>query len=352
MAELTTPRVPYVPPAARRRYQWDEDVGMKCEIRQYEVVTNAQGERVVLKAGSSRAGLGKRPRDQWSHSAALVLTKDLNDRDVPCSHLEIQSPYLKEALKECVPEFEQFDIHNKSIILENECRCLFHYRQELISYHERCASNKQHDEAEHVQFLLDYMFTTLRSEIRHYNHFMENPILQPGLDFFNLWMVFIPGQLVYVPQTCPTHFLQRDCVFRLKSMTRCPCTRTWCGQYPWTLVMYAIAYDGTDFGHDSVVMRICSYEGVRALQELNVMPLQYHQDHEKLKTKLIARGKRYVGLKGQHYKESHGTAELLSDTRDLTLMGEDDYFPLRSTHVCDYFKTSLLSLTQPRAHEY
>lgn len=326
---------PYIPPTPFLNNQSDtEDIGTKCEIRQFELVTNSQGEKVLLKAGSSRAGFSKRPRDQWSHSAAIVLTKDLNDRDVPCSQLKIQSPYLKAALKECVPQFEKFDIQNKSIVLENDPRCLFHHRHGLMNYHKRCASNNQSKEADHVQFLLDYMFTTFRSEIRHYNYFMENPILQPGLDFFNLWMAFVPGELVYVPKTCPTHYLERDCVFRLKSMTRCSCTRTWCADYSWNLVMYAIVYDGTDFGYDSIIMRIRAYEGVRALQDLNVMPLKYHQDHERIKMTLIARGKKYIALEGQHYKESNGIAELLSDTRDLTSMGEDDFFPLRSTHVC------------------
>lgn len=73
---------------------------MKSEIRQHELVTNAQGKKVLLKAGSSRAGLGKQPRDYWSNSAELVLTNDPNDRDVPFSRLEIQSPYLNAALKD------------------------------------------------------------------------------------------------------------------------------------------------------------------------------------------------------------------------------------------------------------
>jgi len=329
------PIQPYLPPVAvlQNRFQ-DQEIGVKCEIRHYELIKNAQGEKVLLKAGSSRAGLGVRPRDDWSHSSALVLTKDFNDPDIPCSQLEIQSPYLKKALKKCVPEFEKFDTHSKSIVLKDEPRCVFHYRQEFIDYHERCVNNDQHTEAEQVRFLLDYMFNTLQSEVRHYNYFMENPILLPGLDFLNLWMAFVPGQLVYVPTSCAVHHKKRDCVFRLKSMTRCPCPHVWCSRYPWLLVMYSIVYDGTNFGYDDVAITISGYEGVRALQDLNVMPLEYHQRHEEIKTKLTARGKKYVSLNGQHYKESNGIAELLSDTRDLTALGEDDVFPLHSTHVC------------------
>lgn len=328
---------PYLPPpiALLSNQSDTEDIGTKCEIRQYERVTNEKGEELLLKAGSSRADLGKRSRDQWSHSAALVLIKSLNRRGVPRTQLDIQSPYLKAALKECVPQYEKFDIQNTSIILEDEPRCLFYYRQELMNYHARCASNSQHKEAEHVKFLLDYMFTTLHSEVRHYNLFMESPILQPGLEFFNLWMAFIPGQLIYVSKTWPDDHLVRDSVFRLKSIKRCPCTKAWCDGDPWILLMHGIAYNGTDFGYQSVTMRISSYEGVQALQDLGVMPLKYHRDHEQLKTKLIARGKEYVGLEGQHYKENNGNAQLLSDTRDLTFMEDEDLvLSLGSTHVC------------------
>lgn len=334
---LESPRLdytePYLPPIAGLQDQaQDDSIGLKCEIRHYELVKNAQGEKVLLKAGSSRAGLGARPRDRWSHSSALVLTKDFNDPDIPCSQLEIQSPYLKEALTKCVPEFEKIDTNSKPIVLKNEPRCVFHYRRELISYHKRCASNGQHTEADHVRFLLDYMFNTLHSEVRHYSHFMENPILLPGLDFINLWMAFVPGQLVYVTSRTNDR-LSRNRVFRLKSMTRCPCSRAWCDQYPWELVMHAIVYEGTNFGYDDVYMNIKGYEGVRALQDLDVIPLEYHQRHKDIKTELAERGKKYVSLIGRHYKQSNGVAELLSDTRNLTASGEDDFFPLRSTNV-------------------
>lgn len=327
MEGLLAPIQPYLPPIASLEEQSDVgEIGVTCEIRQYERITNAKGEKVTLRAGTSRrgAGLGASSHDRWSHSSALVLTTDLSNSDCPWSQLEIQSPYIKAAMKECVPGFENFDILNKSIILENEPWCLFHHRQNLIDYHHRCARNNQHAETEHIQFLLDHMFNTLSAEIRHYNNnFVQKPVyLQPGLDFLRLWMAFVPGQFVYVPKSHLVCERTHERVFRLKSMSRCSCIRLWCSSYQWTLVLYSITYDGTDFGYKSNTVHIHPYEGVRAIQDLDVMPLECSPDHEQIKEKLISRGKRYTGLVGPHYKESIGVAELLSDTRDLTFTGE------------------------------
>ena len=255
----------------------------------------------------------------------------MDENDCPRTELEIQSPYIKKALKTCVPFYANIDVEGKSICLQDQPRCVFHYREQLINYHNGCLESGETDAALHVKFILDYMFNTLSPEIRHFTNFAEN-IMHPAIDFLSLWMVFVPGDIVYIEKKCH-HTKARGSLMRLQSMDRCPCPRQWCGKYSWTLVAHAIDYDGHDFGHTERRVKVEPYEGVKAIQDLAVVPLRYHPDGDKIRTGLIERGEKFVQLHGRHYKQCKAVAELLSNRRVNNISGEEDLFPLRSTHV-------------------
>jgi hypothetical protein len=335
--DLSDPIPPYLPPLQFR--QQSDDIGSVCEIRHYERLKNAKGETLLLRAGSSRARSLQTPRDNWSSQSALIQIKEPNpsdDKD-PGITLEIQSSHMKMAMKTCIPQFQSIDVDQKSIVLEGEPRCIFHYRKELVDYHQQCAENNDRDAATHVRFLLDYMFSQLASQVLHFRQYMENPVLQPALDYLNLWMAYTPGDLIYVGKRCgfvgSASLDSTDYLFKLQSMTRCRCPRTWCLDYSWELNGYHIDYDGDDFGHVIRHVGIQPYEGLKALQDLRVIPLKFHPDQAVLKEKFINRGKAFVGLCGEHFKHCKGVARLLKGTRAKTFMGEEDYFDTQLTHV-------------------
>ncbi|KAI3316819.1 P-loop containing nucleoside triphosphate hydrolase protein [Xylariaceae sp. AK1471] len=332
MNDVETPPIePYLPPLNFLQSQPNNKIGTNCELRQYERIKNSKGEKIILRHGSSRPGV-TRLQDEWSAQSALVLIKEIDDKDCLRTELEIQSPYMKAALKSCVPAYEKLDIERKSVILHDEPRCVFHYRQELIDYHLRCINDNDRPAASHVKFLLDHMFNTLNSEIRHFTQYMENPRLQPSLDYFSLWMAFVPGDIIYVKQS-RYHSQIRGRLLRLDGMSRCPCATIWCPRYSWSVQGYMIDYDGTDFGHWRKTISIDPYEGVKALQDLKVMPLRYHPDQETIRAQFIERGEKFIHMQGRHYQQYKGVAHLLSDERLVDFTGEDDYFPLRATHV-------------------
>ncbi len=347
----------YLPPFQSNLLSPDPEVGSRCEIRQYERIKNAKGETVLLKTGTARSALGTQPRDSWSAPAALVVTRHTDDRDCIRTEVEVQSRHIKAALKACVPEFSDFDLDRQAIILKDEPRCVFYYRHNLFRYHDRCVVEGDTDARDHVAFLLNYMFRTLDREVQHFTRFMENPVFQPSTEFLNLWMAFVPGELVYAEAKCG-HQKGRGRIFRLKTIERCPCTRSWCPQYAWLLTGRIINYDGENFGHDAITLKIEHYDGMKALQDLRIVPLRYHPDSENLQRELIARGKRFVQLSGRHYMAYKGTAELMSDDRNSGSTGEEDTFPLRSTYVSHSKERSIqttqlsLSLTAGRRTDH
>ncbi|KAI1127960.1 P-loop containing nucleoside triphosphate hydrolase protein [Nemania abortiva] len=340
MSSFEAPPIePYLPPINFVLSQSSDNTGTLCETRQYERVTNSKGEKIVLRSGAPRPRLTRGIQDEWSAKSALVVIKEIDSSGCPHTELEIQSPYMKAALKSCIPQYASMDIEQKSIILHNEPRCVFHFRQELMNYHHDRMQADDRQAALHVKYLLDYMFNILSSEIRHFTQHMNNPLLQPSLEFSNLWMAFVPGDIIFVKGG--VHHTMREeswghrgHLLRLSEMNRSPSWKqTWPEGGRWEVVGYKIDYDQPDFGHCRDEIHIARYEGTKALQDLEVVPLQYHPNHETIRARFIERGKMFVNFRGRHYQQYKGVARLLSGGSLANMTEEEDTSKSCPIHV-------------------
>jgi hypothetical protein len=302
--------------------------GENCELKRYDALFNARGNRVVLPAGSTRSiNYG----GDFGFSSALTVTKFWSkEKDFEYTELEIKSPHMKAALKAVVPYYKDFRIELKHIVLRDEPECLFHYREELQHYG---MSLQDPEAAKHVLFLLQYMWRELSTELFTFYSTMENPGASATLDFQNLWMAFKPDELLYLRYSTSNRFKQEE-VIQLTSMERCKCDRFNCSRNNWWRVSGTVLnYDGENFGYEERSLIIRRYEGYRPVHELPIFPLRYHPRREDIRTRLVARGKKFCTLQGMHYQQYNGIAELLGDNRNLGCLGENDQFPLRSTLV-------------------
>lgn len=294
--------------------------GSKCELQSFESRYDWKGEKVVLSVGSRKNLDGP---DHVAHESALVLTRFYNrEKDLDRTELQIRSPYLKEAFKEVVPEYKEFNIQTKEIVLRDDLRYFFYYRKELQEY----GRNLENPTAiEHLMFALTYMYRTLEREFQTYYNFVEVPNGIPSIDFGNLWMVFRPGDYVYF-KVCGVEKVMK--ILHMKQNSAFPTASS-----SWTLTGEKIAYDGKNFGYanDSLVIR--SYNGYKPLMESHIKPLKYHPDKDSIIERFVKRGKRFIGLHEVHHCEYNGTAEILADYRNVTENGEEDEFPLQATTV-------------------
>ena len=67
--------------------------------------------------------------------------------------------------------------------------------------------------------------------------------------------------------------------------------------------------DGNAFGARKVEFIIEAFSGFRYFSDLAVFPLKYHPNHPHLIDSLVARGRRFVALKGQHFKAYRDVSE-------------------------------------------
>ena len=94
----------------------------------------------------------------------------------------------------------------------------------------------------------------------------------------------------------------------------------------WLIVCDMVADDGLKFGYTKTLgitskptfitdLEINQFEGVRKIQDLTVYPLEYAPNSARIKSDLIARGKKYVRMVGHTFWETSGPAlrEILID---------------------------------------
>jgi hypothetical protein len=67
-------------------------------------------------------------------------------------------------------------------------------------------------------------------------------------------------------------------------------------------------YDGKVFGEVKTSLAIAEFRGVKKINTLDVFPLQYHEQAEKLKDALTARGRKFISLIGIHHRNYKGIA--------------------------------------------
>jgi hypothetical protein len=173
------------------------------------------------------------------------------------------------------------------------------------------------------------MAKSLQKEIEGYKNMMENAETAPGLESYNLWMAFKPGVLLYCRED------GTDVVYRMRSMRRTTSTLI-SGHIKsyWNIICEKIQSQGMRFGYTDEWNMIGHFDGYRPLSELELYPLEYHPEKDRIWSELVARGKKYTSFTGVHYKFYDGVARLLP--RDLLPEDSDDINEYRS-HSVRYF---------------
>ena len=259
-----------------------EGVGLNCETVRFDSFYNASGERLVLPAGQKY----KDRKDRGSKSALSVTTHWNRDHDFSHTVLDIRSPHMKAALKATVPEYASFNIGTKHISISGGPWCLYHYRQELQKYGQELMG-RDHEAATHVYHLLMYMWETFSLEILTLSIWAENPEEPPALDHKNLWMVYRPGDIVFVRE--------RRLAFLLTKMTL--------DGRNWKLNGHYIDFDGSEYGSRRIDVFINAYDGFKLLRGLAATPFGRlpESEQEAMRKDLVARGRKFIALHGKQY---------------------------------------------------
>ncbi|KAM0230540.1 hypothetical protein ACHAP5_011351 [Fusarium lateritium] len=258
--------------------------GAVCETKRFDSFYNTSGDRVTLPAGQKYTSKTTR-----ANESALTVTNYWDkDQDLERTVLKIQSPFMKEALKAVIPEYANFNIGVKNIAITGEPHCLFYYREELMSYGKRMSQRQDEEAARHIEHLVTHMWEVFAIEILSFNALEWLADFEPALEHKYLWVIFKPGDLVFVRDDDPW-------VFRFDSMKKY-------GE-DWYLRGAEIVYNGIHYGFVGTSVLVGHYEGLKSLKGLHAIPFDRLPEEEKRSKRemLIARGRKFVGVHGKRH---------------------------------------------------
>ncbi|KAH7125101.1 P-loop containing nucleoside triphosphate hydrolase protein [Dendryphion nanum] len=247
----------------------DATRGQNLEIKFFEARYNSINTRIILSADARSV-------------TALLLTRFYGrNKELEYTEMEVKSPYIRAALRAVIKKYPGLTFDAGRVLIRNEPRCVFHYREELRDYGMRLEDEIA---AKHLIFFLNYMYNSFSREISSYYTFIESPAITPGIEHEFLWMPFKPGCLLFYTEQ------------GIQKLSRL-CSMVWNKHRGWGIEMEKLAYNGEEFGPVKMTVFIRWYDGYRPLQELNVYPLQFHPRQEEIYQSLIQRGRKYVALR-------------------------------------------------------
>lgn len=129
------------------------------------------------------------------------------------------------------------------------------------------------------------------------------PLLNSNMITFDLlWALFKPNTIVYT--TTYGHSDEPRC-FKLEYATK---ESSFMKGSWYSVEGRYLEFDGKSFGMGSMSAEVEAFKGARKISSLACFPLKYHRDVEEVTSKLVTRGKKFVGLGGMNYRFHKGMA--------------------------------------------
>ncbi|KAI0007268.1 P-loop containing nucleoside triphosphate hydrolase protein [Xylariaceae sp. FL0662B] len=288
---------------------------MKCQVKEYEARYELDGKRTVKElVPNTDADL------QDEGKFALRLYKYyMRDGKTEKVQLEIQSPYIRDALRTVIQKYPDQNFTGNITLTGNAehsaLACLFHYRKELREYGETLENGTA---KQHVFLVVDFVEKEFRRDIRRFEANIE--ATTPCAEFKDLWMLFKPGDLVYGGQG-PDQFIHKiaGVAFNPGGIGMCP---------HWIISAKAFVHNGSTFGYTNRQLQIKAFEGYQEVLDLPLFPFQFHPDQSSVQQKLVRRGQKYCSLIGIQYHAYSGAAIAVDRQRTVSAMGRaNDTFP-------------------------
>ncbi|KAL8306341.1 hypothetical protein RB597_003119 [Gaeumannomyces tritici] len=121
--------------------------------------------------------------------------------------------------------------------------------------------------------------------------------------FDDVWQVFPPGALVV------TKLYGVDVVCRVDKYEKRSDGRTDGrdgGVAFWSVAAEYLDWNGAECGWATTHCTIIHYDGLRTIDSFPIVPLDLHTDGIELRSRLVARGRKFEALRGYHYREYEG----------------------------------------------
>lgn len=239
--------------------------------------TNERGPKAVVQS------------DPGSFSAPSVHVRGR-------SYIRIYSRAILNALQSVVNYYPNYDIVAQPTELYEPYPILVHHWDEIIQFRERFNPSRvtedtsdcgMNDTYEHLGLLLDFLEEKMGAKVREEQERWKQPV--PKVSFEMIWLLLKPGIDVY-------EHLEEDGTKEPWIVSRVSFDifdQSWDN---YTVDVWYLGHDATAILPKSAELKINRFHGEKPIQELNLFPCEYYQDHKIRQKDMIERGKLFVHL--------------------------------------------------------
>ena len=154
----------------------------------------------------------------------------------------------------------------------------------------------------HITVLLNFLRTCAIPNVQELIGLCNPQNIVQSISYPSLWFLFTPGTLVVEQKSTLSH----SRVFSLVTVNPPSMKIDAKGRSVYgNLQIYCerLDYDGKALSFESKIIEIKPFDGVTLLSELDCIPLSLVEADEEKRDTLIARGKKFWDLRGQHLKD-------------------------------------------------
>jgi hypothetical protein len=206
--------------------------------------------------------------------------------------MKIHSIHLVNALREVITYYPVLNLRVNTVVVREPYEPLVHYMKELEDY--KTLHPEGHDERytkitnEHIDVLLGFLDRTLGSRLRLESELHQRPT--PVATFENLWMLFKPGQEIYVA----THHGKGFDPMAVASFKH------------GTVYCWNLKYKSGFVKPIKSETQILRFDGEKEITSLPAFPRNFHPEDAVLEARFIERGRKYWKLCEPSYQEHTG----------------------------------------------
>jgi len=279
---------------------------MRCEQKLWQQRYNKKHDRTELVEASVPNLEVEEEAERQKREYALITTDFYNEKQkLEKTVLTVNSPFILKAFKDVIGSYPNVaSCFDKPVELESPFEVLFHHWDALDNHRRETDSD---DVRMHLHLLFDFMQSRLGPD----RELVLEMLKQHQITFKKTWTIFVPGELLCLSQNGHLR------LFR--------CTKTAYEEYNsigpvWHVYGRYTDQDGKGAGdvevETAMIRQKQSFGGDNpaAITDLPVYPFKYWQgDHDALKSRLLERGNKFLGIQGASFKHYNGICQYLKE---------------------------------------
>lgn len=252
------------------------------------------------------------------------------------SEIEVHSPLLRKKLTDVFRDYPAVDAHAVKMSFKPPFLPFIHRwdRLQQMLEEEEAGNTKDH---------LRLLETLLTSEIQESLELLQHIKSTGYVSFGNLPLVFVPGDVI----------IENNQGIKNAGILR----KAYLGGDKFAIVVRVVDWNGKHFGAIDETLTLRPFQGSLQLTKMSLSPLRIHTDRKMIRDQLVARGKEFENLRGQHHRfysgkvwcepakfdrGSYGRHQRLKPIRERVIIDAKAYYTLQDDCIPDLLPLSSL----------